>query len=736
MSYFDYMNQYGTAPGGMLSNFNFTFNPSSTTASTSTEASEELSGSGSTAGDINGYFNENGEIDWLKVDFSKMSADQITALIEAEKTQKEAIEKARKAEEENKKLLLAQCDTTAINHVTNVVKKTEASIEKSKQSDGTAFKKEIELVPPKKQTFWGKLKSWGKNAWKACEKVWDGMTKDENGNWSLKKCLKSVATVAAVWVLPRVVDVFCPGAGVAITTGLIAAGVGTGLYETVTGGIDLNGAEKRYAAAYRKYESATTPEAKEAALQEALKAKEEIDKAQQKTSMGLIVTGTSLFGMRGVGRTARAGAAASGTGTAANAARTTEQVAQVVRSQGYKMATGTGSGIKNFFYDTTVNAMKGTRAQMSATRAAAGQGWKARWNDAWGKSKDLYTNGAKVDKTEGALGDGIARAQADINRSIQRAELEALGRKVADGTASAAEKRMFEVLRNAYSSMRKEVAEFKTTTMSKSEYAEMLASDGSKGVRAVEEAIDKLGKLKRNPRIRKTPEELAAIDQQINNLQHVLKGSYKANLGKLVNLKDANMRYMADNASRFGTELETYMPGLEKPSGYWNWGKNQYQVEYLNNGWTRKGWMSPMKYLKPAKWAMWDAPLIPMNLAQRPVGTAWKIYECGPFGKNFYSPLGDYIAKDEVDFELNTKKTWREKAEKNLAIIEKVKSGEDKTTTAEELQTLIEETNQYAELMQLDYNGYLAFVQQQQMAQQQAMQQQMATPQPGYENVV
>lgn len=733
MSYFDYMNQYGAAPGGMWSNFNFTFNPSSTTASTSTEASEELSGSGSTDGDMSGYFNENGEIDWSKVDFSKMSAAQITALIEAEKTKKEAIEKARKAEEENKKLLLAQCDTTAVKNVTNVVQKTEASIEKSKKADGTAFKKDIELEPPKKQTLWGKIKNWGKNTWKACEKVWDGMTKDENGNWSLKKCLKSAATVAAVWVLPRVVDVFVPGAGVAITTGLIAAGVGTGLYETVTGGIDLNGAEKRYAAAYRKYESATTPEAKEAALQEALKAKEEIDKAQQKTSMGLIVGTTSLFGMRGLGRAARAGAAASGTGTAASAARTTEQVAQAVRSQGYKMATGPGSGVKNFFYDTTVNAMKGTRAQMSATRAAAGQGWKARWNDAWGKSKDLYTNGAKFDKTEGALGDGIKRSLTDMERHMERANFEALARKVQAGTATDTEKLTFEALNNAFSSMEQEIIGFGTTTMSKAEYAELIAQGGSKGISAVEKAIDDLKVLRD---LVTNPAERATVETQISNLQQVLKGTYKANLGKLVNLKDANMKYMADNASRFGTELETYMPGLEKPSGYWNWGKNQYQVEYLNNGWTRNRWyMKPMKYLKPAKWAMWDAPLIPMNLAQRPVGTAWKIYECGPYGKNFYSPLGDYIAKDEVDFELNTKKAWREKAEENIAIIEKVKSGEDKTTTAQELQTLIEETNQYAQLMQLDYNSYLAMVQQQQAEQQQAMQQQMATPQAGYENV-
>ena len=216
------------------------------------------------------------------------------------------------------------------------------AIKKGKKSDGSAIVDSYKLaepqlkddgtidskaMQPKKKGFWDKACSWAGSAGTALLNIGKSLIGyDEKGNWSAKKLAKNIAITAAALGAS-----FIPVVGPAITYGLLAFGVGSGVVGVANGISKLNKARTA----------------------------EEEEQARQEICSGAFVGISSAAGLRGLGKSVSASASAASTKTLG--------VNALAKSRtGFfgKMLQNTSQ----FTRDISVNALKATGNAMNTDK--------------------------------------------------------------------------------------------------------------------------------------------------------------------------------------------------------------------------------------------------------------------------------------------------------------------------------------------------------------------------------
>ena len=266
-------------------------------------------------------------------------------------------EELKKQEEENKKTVFLEERDKEISKTKDLIEAKENTInavKKAKKADGTYIIENTKLedpilkedgtidkeaMKPKKKGFIGKAMEWIGSAGSALKNIGKSLIGyDENGKWSLGKCLKNIGITALA-----VGASFIPVIGPAIGYGLLAYGVASGVIGVAKGIAKLDKA----------------------------KTEEEKEQARQDICSGAFVGISSAVGLRGLGKSVSTAARASGANT------TTLGVSAFAKAR-----TGIGKPVEiisQFARDISVNALKATSNAIKADKAliaASGGGLK------------------------------------------------------------------------------------------------------------------------------------------------------------------------------------------------------------------------------------------------------------------------------------------------------------------------------------------------------------------------
>ena len=233
-----------------------------------------------------------------------------------------------------------------------------SKIENGKKNDGSS----TVTVPNKDLGFWGKAGRWVLNAGTVLKNMGKNLIGyKEDGSWSLGKCLKNVAITAGAVALT-----FLPVIGPIIGAGMLATGVIGGTIGVAKGVAELDEA----------------------------KTDAEKDKAQQKILANAFMGITSVFGVKGLGKSFRTSSA-----TASQASAATSRSGFVG-----KLAENTS----NFGRDMTVNFYKATKNAVSKDMGAV------RRNGYWNTTKSKMAEVLPVNQ----LGQRFKDKYNDVRNSV------------------------------------------------------------------------------------------------------------------------------------------------------------------------------------------------------------------------------------------------------------------------------------------------------------------------------
>ncbi len=482
--------------------------------------------------------------------FSSTSSSSTSTVNESYEDYKKRLEKERA---EKAKAHQATLDTAQLEKDKEEVKKTLGLDTTIKDLETT--KKDIENNTDKKtgtssivakrtkeDSFFTKAGRWLSNAGTAVVNIGKGLVGiEKDGSWNWKKCLKNVAiTTAAVGAS------FIPVVGPIIGYGMLAGGVALGGIGIAKGVSQLKNA----------------------------KTDAEKDKAQQDICTNALTTALSLFGLRGLGKSLRVGAATSAT--------TTPGVTMAKASAATSRSGLVGKTIEaasNFGRDITVNAFRATsnavRTDIAAVNIAGGGASgaaKVWWQRVSNGIKNFNNYKHKYDEK-------IKNMEAKIQNEMDAIDAELLATPLSEQNKIA-------LLREQKFLLNKNKLELRNlgNVKSKADFDKLLTENSATKVieRMKGYTQDAAGNYEIYGRSISPSEYKSFMDGMVKNQK-----AYQKGMNDIVELKAAVMRKLAKDPTMNASALNEYVPNaatqtrsIWKPSTY---RKNNYQIAIGGN---------------------------------------------------------------------------------------------------------------------------------------------------------
>ena len=402
-----------------------------------------------------------------------------------------------------------------------------SKIENGKKNDGSS----TVTVPNKDLGFWGKAGRWVSNAGTVLKNMGKNLIGyKEDGSWSLGKCLKNVAITAGAVALT-----FLPVIGPIIGAGMLATGVIGGTIGVAKGVAELDEA----------------------------KTDAEKDKAQQKILANAFMGITSVFGVKGLGKSFRTSSA-----TASQASAATSRSGFVG-----KLAENTS----NFGRDMTVNFYKATKNAVSKDMKDVYS------NGYWNTTKSKMTEILPINQVSQRFKDRYNDVRNSVDTKLTKVNgdidwLKYLQQRY--GSLTPAESQRLALLKEERLLLQKNQTELNSyfaTTREKSLY-DKLSKDNS-GTRAQKRIANRNASATPN-RVQDVdiPEEqLTAFYKRISQEQ----AQYAKSIKKLVADKNNYMNALAAKPDVNAAELNKYIKDLDIKKKWYNpnhWRKTDYQL--------------------------------------------------------------------------------------------------------------------------------------------------------------
>ena len=464
-------------------------------------------------------------------DYKKRLEKERAEKVKAYQTTLDAAQLEKDKEEVKKTLgldaTIKELETTKKDIENNTDKKTETSSIVAKRT--------------KEDSFFTKAGRWLSNAGTAVVNIGKGLVGiEKDGSWNWKKCLKNVAiTTAAVGAS------FIPVVGPIIGYGMLAGGVALGGIGIAKGVSQLKNA----------------------------KTDAEKDKAQQDICTNALTTALSLFGLRGLGKSLRVGAATSAT--------TTPGVTMAKASAATSRSGLVGKTIEaasNFGRDITVNAFRATsnavRTDIAAVNIAGGGASgaaKVWWQRVSNGIKNFNNFKHKYDEK-------IKNMEAKIQNEMDAIDAELLATPLSEQNKIA-------LLREQKFLLNQNRLELRNlgNVKSKADFDKLLTENSSTKVieRMKGYTQDAAGNYEIFGRSISPSEYKSFMDGMVKNQK-----AYQKGMSDIVEFKAAIMRKLAKDPTMNATALNEYVPNATQTWSIWKsstYGKNNYQIAIGGN---------------------------------------------------------------------------------------------------------------------------------------------------------